>query len=213
MDIVVRIIQVISGVIGIIVGVGAIIGVFIAWRKRLTERLGLFTKTATMLSEHLEFFTRTATTLNSFLTKVMPSMLEGFEKKELVPKGTLREWASLTTENRFSVSSLRQLNEKGQKLLEESGMKKIIEDNVDNLLSRLEEEEVESPREVEMKSFYILKEIEDTKIATPIKDYLYDNLSEEINAIFLLGSIALRDKYLEKHSELLERQQSSKKSI
>lgn len=68
----------------------------------------------------------------------------------------------------------------------------------------MEQQKIRNLQDVEQQSFYVLKETEDDKIADPLKNYLYNNPTRNINTIFFVGSIYLRDKYLEKHPELLK---------
>jgi len=48
-------------------------------------------------------------------------------------------------------------------------------------------------------SFYVLKSLEKREIFVPIKNYLYNNPDSYIEAILFVGSIYLRDEYIEKH--------------
>lgn len=176
---------------GSIVALGTIIGFILAWRRGWLR--------------HLRPFTTMAKTVNNFVARMLPGLLDKFEEKGLAPSGALRQWTSIMSEDILSSNSPKQLNEKGEKLLEESGIKDIIEDHIDNFIEGLEKERLKTAHDIELRSFYLLKESENTDIAIPLKKYLYDNPHGDINTILLAGSIYLRNKYLEKHPELLEK--------
>ena len=143
-----------------------------------------------------------ANTVNNFMSEILPSILLGFEKRDIVAEGTLSNWATIMTRELFT-NSLKRLNEMGQKFLEESGIKQIIDNNVDNYIKILSEKKPESIYDIEEQSFYILKEEKIIKDSIPIKNFLYNESQVGIDMILFVGSIYLRDKYFEKHPEIL----------
>lgn len=190
-----EVLEVMAWVVGIIVGVGAIVGVLVSWRKKL-----------------LSPFRQMVTVVNLFMGRILPLMLEGFEKRHLVPESTLARWTILMCDDILSTASPIRLSEEGGKLLEESGIRKLIDDSIDSLLSELEAEELDSLQDVQLACFCVLKATEDTAIAVPLKNYLYRNPGQDINTIFCAGSIYLGDRYLEKHPELLQNENLERKT-
>lgn len=187
MDIV-DVLRIAKDVVIIVVGIGTIIGFIIGWRMHWTKPI-----------------MKMAKTFNAFTSEILPSLLEYFEKKDLAPKDTLINWTRLISSDSFSVSSPKQLNAFGQKLLEESGMKEIIDNNIDKFLEKLKKEGPQISQDVENLSFYVIKEIENTETDVPLRNYIYNNSDMNMHSIIFVGSIYLRDKYFEKHPKLFEK--------
>jgi len=118
-----QILEIITSIITIIVGIGVIIGFFIAWRKR-----------------SFVVIEKMAKTFNLFMAEILPSLLGGFEEREIIEKGTLASWTTKISSDMYSIQSLKKLSEIGEQLLEKSGMKKIIDDDKESLLAKLEKQ-------------------------------------------------------------------------
>jgi len=128
-------------------------------------------------------------TVNSFMEKILPDLLQGFEKKEFVPPGTLADWAKVVSAEKYSTASPKRLNKEGQRVLRDSGIREIIDTHLETFIENLEEENLESTLDLESKSFDILKSKERDKITIPLRYYLYDHSAEDIDTIFFVGSI------------------------
>jgi len=150
-------------------------------------------------------FNKTSKIINVFCNEVLPGYMEGCEKQGILPKGSLVRWTGIVANDYAPGNSPRELNEKGQAILEASGIKKIIDDNFPMFISSLERKDLKTALDIEEQSFYILLEEKDNKIMYPIKDYLYRHPDkEDIIPIFFTGSIYLRNKYKDKHPELFK---------
>lgn len=168
--------------ITILVGVSTIVGLIVAWRKRLFQQLKPFSKMAN--------------TANIFMAEILPAVLDKFEKKDLCPNGTLIKWVTIIAKDTFSTASPKTLNDKGVKLLEESGIKKIVNDNKSELEKKLKDQKLKNFLDIEKQSYYVLKSLEKLEIFIPIKNYIYNNPDISSESILFVGSIYLRDKYL-----------------
>ncbi len=148
-----------------------------------------------------------AVTGNAFAKKILPGVLKQFEDKELAPKGTLKTWTEVVSEEFYKIHSLKKLSKEGQAILQESGIDKTIDENQDALISEMETSKPETAREVESLAFYVLIDKYDEEIMKPIKSYLFDNPDMSWGSVLLIGSYYLRDEYLKKHEEILKQDQ------
>ena len=172
----------------IIVTFGSIILFLIGWKNRWLERLKPF---KTMVGR-----------ANSFMDEILPSMMSTFETKGLAPEGTLAKWTTIVSQDVVSSKSPKFLTKSGEEFLEDTGMKNIIDENLTPLISTLEKEKLDNAFDVEERAFYVIKEFEDSRKSTRLKNYLYSHSNETMESIILVGSIYLRDKYLEKYPKL-----------
>lgn len=186
-----KILQILAYSVTVLAGIGTIIGIIVAWRKRWFQQLKPFSKMAN--------------TVNIFMAEMLPSILEKFESKDLCPDGTLVKWVTLISKDKISISSPKILNEKGKKILEESGIKEIIDNNKSELIKKLKDKKIKNLLDIEKQSFYVLKSLEKREVFVPIKNYLYNNPDSYIEAILFVGSIYLRDKYFKEHPTLLNK--------
>jgi len=143
-----------------------------------------------------------AITGNAFAKKVLPGVLEKFEEKEIAPKGTLKSWTEIVSDEFFRSRSTKRLSELGEKILWNSGIKKIIDDHYDLLVVEMEKHDPTNAIDVEEAAFYILLQYEDTEVMKPIINWLYNNPDLELSTIVFVGSYYLRDLYLAKHPEI-----------
>jgi len=133
---VIRIIQILAYSVTVLVGIGTIIGIIVARRKRWFQQLKPFSKMASIV--------------NIFMAEMLPSILEKFEKQELCPDGTLVKWVTLISKDKISIiSSPKILNDKGKKLLEESGIKEIINNNKSELIKKLKDKKLKNLLDIE----------------------------------------------------------------
>lgn len=149
-------------------------------------------------------FNKTSKIINVFSEEILPSAIDGCEKKGILPPQTLVQWTKIIANKYAPAHSPRELNEKGKAILEESGIRQIIDNNIQGFIDYLNQKKLSTPLDVEQQCFYALKEIDGTEIINPIKIYLYSHPNQEINSIFFIGSIYLRNKYKEKHPDLFK---------
>lgn len=180
--------QILAYSITVLVGISTIIGFIIGWKKHWFRPMR-----------------EMANRVNLFMAELLPPILKKFESKDLCPEDTLVKWVSLISKDKISISSPKVLNEKGEKILEESGIKEIIDNNKSELIKKLKDKKLENLLDIETQSFYVLKNRENQKIFNSIKDYIYKNPNVNIDVIFLVGSIYLRDEYFKKYPALLNK--------
>lgn len=107
--------------------------------------------------------------------------------------------------------SPRTLAEKGNRLLEQSGLKNAVDNHLDELLNFIKEKQPKSLLDIENQSFSSISDSQDKDWMTPVKDFIYNNPKFEntdlnIDVIIFIGGIYLRDKYLEKYPELIPKE-------
>lgn len=141
---------------------------------------------------------------NSFASKVLPSLLKGFEDKGFVPEGTVSSWLGVVTSSYLTTNSPKKLNKKGLTFLDDSGIKKIIDSNLPDLLATLEKRKPDTGLGVEEGAFYVLNDLKNQEVMRPVRNYLYNNPNLAEDWVIYAGSFYLRDKYLDVHSEVLK---------
>ena len=153
----------------------------------------------------LKSFYKTLKSVGAFMDKILPSVLASMERKKFISYGILEQWTKIVAQNYAQVKSPTQLKPAGRKLLKESGMQKIVDDNLSNFLEELKRQNLKSAYDVERNSFYVLKSLEEIDLVIPLKDYIFNNPGINLDSLFFVGSLYLRDEYLERHKELLEK--------
>jgi hypothetical protein len=141
---------------------------------------------------------------NAFMTKILPDILQGLEKKQFAKEGTLAEWTKIVGSEMCIIKSPQQLNERGEQLLNNSGIKKAIDQNLKMLLEKLERKKPQNLLDVEKYALYILRDEEDESVTNTLKNYLYNNPNETFNTVLFVGSVYFRNLYLQKHPEMLK---------
>ena len=113
------------------------------------------------------------------------------------------------------------LTDIGEKLLEISGAKKCVDENIDYFYKKIHELSPNVALDVENYSLSVLNESTDNVVFNPIKNFVFNAPSPYIlnnedgstitlknaitlNSILLTMSIYLRDKYFERHPEYLD---------
>lgn len=180
----------------------ALIIFFIALIKNGLSVFNIFNKLSKIDFNSLN---RTIKITNVFTQKILPKMLQGLEAKGVVEKGTLVEWTEIMSKKFTPANSPAHINTEGEKLIEKTGIKRIIDEKLDTFIEELEGQNLKSPYDVEQSCFYALKDKKNTDLMIPIRNYVYrhpNGVAEEI--IFFVGGVYLRDKYLEKHPEILK---------
>ncbi|MDD5569304.1 MAG: hypothetical protein PHG23_02745 [Candidatus Pacebacteria bacterium] len=91
----------------------------------------------------------------------------------------------------------------GLKLIRESGIDKIIEENRSSLFEKLDKKLLKNTTayDVQEKSREILLSLKNDPIINSVKDYSFNN-AIEIDVILRLGGLVLRDEYLKEHPKL-----------
>lgn len=141
---------------------------------------------------------------NAYMQKIAPEVLKYLEDNSLVPDGTFGKCMAIATEDIILSQSPKRLTEEGERILRDSGIQKIIDSSLDGFISKLKKKHLKGPLELEEQCLYLLKNEKDEKATLRLENYLYNHPEYTINTILLVGSIYLRDKYLEKHSDILK---------
>ena len=141
-------------------------------------------------------------TTHSIFDAVMELQKENNPLHPLSPKA-FGEWAV--------GNSPLELNPKGNKLARESGILKAVEDNVSILIDSIEKLKLRTAYDVQVKAFselgsFILKT---PSLEKEIKDFVFNNPTFEgknigFPDVIFVGSLHLRNKYLDKHPKLKE---------
>ena len=178
--------DVVSNLVICIVGIGAIIAFFLAGIKCLR---GLTTATKE---------------ISEILQKVLPPVLAEFVKKGFAPESAYIDCIKIVNSEKYSSKSPTKLNDYGKKLLEESGIEKVVNARLDEFIKAIEDQSPHSGVDVESMAFSVLVKAEDEKVTVHLQKYIFQNPDESLNTILFVGSFHLRDKYLEKHPEIVE---------
>ena len=176
----------------LIAGIGGVVLFFFKGLK--------WCKFFTTLSKDLDVATKKT---NALMDKIVPRLIQGFEKKGFVPENSLAEWTEIMSASNFTSNSPKYLNDTGKKLLADCGMEKIINDNNDKFIADLEAAKLTTALDVEEKSFYVLDARKEETIFHPLKTYIYQNPDANIYNCFYVGSLRLRDIYLKLHKDLV----------
>ncbi len=156
------------------------------------------------INPHMNSFRLAAYRANSFMAKILPNILEKFSAKDLVDNSAKWVWAGVVGSDLYFRKSPKYLNENGKQLLSDSGIMKAVDISLDEFIQNLEEQELSTLGEIEEASFMLLKVKKDEEVGKRLKQYLYDHVEATLDEILIVGSIYLRDKYVEKHHDLLD---------
>ncbi|TXH08226.1 MAG: hypothetical protein E6Q06_00055 [Candidatus Moraniibacteriota bacterium] len=105
------------------------------------------------------------------------------------------------------------LNDSAKILVERSGIDKVVSENKNELIAELEKLNLKTAYDVQLKAFPQLGEfiLDNPAIEKKIKDYVYNNPTIEgkdkpisFSDVVFVGSIELRDAYLDKYPKLKE---------
>ena len=101
------------------------------------------------------------------------------------------------------------LTDLGKKLLDESGAKKAIDDNFDELEKKINEKNFKNAYDVQSYISHLVAKINKRDFMIPVKNFVYENpkygdVELELTDVQRAMLVYLRDKYLEKHSEILK---------
>ena len=147
----------------------------------------------------LEFIARA----DAFLKFVIPDLLSGFQKRELIDDKCLANWARILSSDLHGQQSLRQLNELGQEIIHKSGIKEFIDSHLGELTEELWKHRLPVVEEIEVAAFVALekfiKDLEDGE--SLFEPYLYSNPNISMQMLAYVGSLYLRDKFLEANPE------------
>ena len=185
------IIVTIGGVLGFIIVIVSIVMYF----KR---GIGYLNTLKSAINKWGDFIDR----VDEILNKGIPSLFEELEDKGSVEKGFSANYLKVILKGYTENKSPRQLNKAGCELLNVSGMKKIIDDNLDGFISELEDKKFENYLDLENGCIYFLRDKEDSRITNALKNFLFNNPQYSLDAILLVGGIYLRNKYTKKNPDL-----------
>jgi hypothetical protein len=106
------------------------------------------------------------------------------------------------------------LTASGVNLLNESGGKKLIDENLDFFIAELHNTLSKTAPDAENNAFEVIFKNSDNKNFKGIKDFIYNHSVYEgsqinLTAIVKISSIYLRDKYFEKYPDILQSSASS----
>ncbi len=138
-----------------------------------------------------------------FMDNLLPDVLSDLETKKILSKGTGSNWTKIISGNVSTAHSPQELNNTGERIILESGIKKIIDDDLTSLISSLEQLNLKTALDVEQESFYVLKNMEDSDKFIPVKHYLYNNPKRNMYLVIFAGALYLRNKYLAKHKDIV----------
>ena len=158
------------------------------------------------VAEHLKPLNDFAHLVGSLTSKILPGMLQRFEKKGFAPEGTIAKMAEITSSAAFNIGSPKELNDYGFEILENSGIGKIIDNNYKHFASKVDgEERPKNGLIVEERAFYAIskEKEEDNEMLNTVQVYLYENPDIAFETIVLVGSIYLRNKYLENNPSIV----------
>lgn len=155
----------------------------------------------------IEQFARNA---NSFMRDILPGALDHLEGTGAIPGGTHAKYTQSLFDNTTKHHSARTLTDHGNKLLLESGIGKYIDDNKNKLIKIMESKKFETALDAEQGSFYIMRDEIEGGLGIGLKNYMYSNPETTKDELILVGSIHLKEIFLDKHSELIP--QGDKKS-
>lgn len=107
-----------------------------------------------------------------------------------------------------SSNSPRELNDEGERIFKQSRIQKIIDEKLDYLISEIEKLNPQTAYDAEKFTESVMDDLKnDTSIIESLKNGAYE-AGTDIDVVLFIGSIYLRDKYLEKHFELLKNGQT-----
>ena len=100
--------------------------------------------------------------------------------------------------------SPRMLNEEGQRVFNQSGIKDIFSKNLENLITDIENYNPKKAYQVEELAEKVMQSLkENPNILESLKEKAY-RAGVDVDTILFVGSIHLRDKYIEKHPEITQ---------
>ena len=97
-----------------------------------------------------------------------------------------------------------QLNERGQKILKESGIKEIVDERFDELLNKIKEKNPSNAYQVQENSKKVVYKLKDDRDLIPKLEMSAYEAGVDIDTILLVGAIYLRDLALPKFDWKLE---------
>lgn len=178
----------------LIVSIMALAGVFLFIFKGRTGY--------TFLKQLAKKLDAVATKSDMLMDKIVPRILQGFEKKGFVAENTLVEWTEIISANSFTTHSPKKLNDIGEKILTESSIKQIIDNNKKVFFGDLDALKLKTALDVEEKAFYAIDKRKEDTLFNPLKTYIYNNPGTDVYTCLFVGSLYLRDLYLAAHPDL-----------
>ncbi|QQS20881.1 MAG: hypothetical protein IPL87_05055 [Candidatus Moraniibacteriota bacterium] len=97
-----------------------------------------------------------------------------------------------------------QLTEKGEEFLEAKAFDHIFRDNKDVFFASISADKPSSKYDVETSAYKTIFALLEQPFFNPVKKFYYEHPNESIQSFAKVGSIFLRDRYLESHPEITE---------
>lgn len=160
-----------------------------------------------ILTKRIDGLERSLETLKNLVGRVINAVVE--IQRHLVKKSDFEPLFPLETRPYLGKESPLQLMPIGEQLLQESGAKKIVDERLEFLIKKIEERKPKTAHDVQGRCLAIFWKLEDEDFMIPLKDFAYQypefrNNSLRFDDIINVSAIYLRNKYLERHPELLE---------
>jgi hypothetical protein len=156
------------------------------------------------LLDSIQTLVRAADKWNAVLVTILPTVLHGLEDNKVIEGGSESKLISIISSEYTTAESPRKLNKKGTLLLENSNMRDIVDSNIDSLTEQLEHEKLDNLLDLEQRCLCVLRRMKNPPGMARLKNYVWTNPELNIYYLLFVGSLYLRDRYLERHPEVLE---------
>jgi hypothetical protein len=140
-------------------------------------------------------------------TKLILHKIDFIERKiDFVEKALVAQKPEMLSA--FSqTNSPRQLNERGSRLMSDSGSDRILDEHKDDLVLQIEDMRPDTAYDVEQHAYAVLIMNTSQQWFNPLKEFVfntpvYEDKSIDLGAICFVMSIRLRDYYFERHPEI-----------
>lgn len=138
---------------------------------------------------------------------IVPTLIRPLETHDAKLQGLESRFIDIVLSDEYTtMKSPKELNGKGNYLLNDSKVFKIVDENLEPLIQKLESQQLKTLFDVQQRSLCSLRrlESEDEESFAHIKNYLYSHPDKCLNEILYVGSLYLRNKYRDTHKELSE---------
>ena len=203
-----KILDITSKLIICIVGTGATITsiwVVVKYCRKLKNILNKMSEFIDKVSPDLPLYKKMAQRTNDVIQEVFPSFLQDLIKRDICGVTPIEKLTAIIGRDYTTNHSPKKLNSAGLSLLEDSKMKRFVEFYLEELIAKLEELNPDNTLDVEQRSLTVIwdKIKEDERHLAIFKNYVFNHPDKTLDNLFLVGSIYLRDKFFDKHPELL----------
>lgn len=153
-----------------------------------------------LFKEELKPIKDTIRNIEDFLVRLCSTIASGGELEKVETYKPL-----------YEKGSRLEITREGMEILERIGFKADIDDNLPKLLTLLEERNPKTPFDVEQLSIGLIRYLMMTRkvdIFNRTENFLYNHPEYNHPEYFKTAGLYLRNKYLDKHPELLENERS-----